>query len=67
MLILSRRQGESLVITTGNGEQITIKHLTVKGRQVKVGIDAPKTTNIVREEVNTRRRKKERDNNDRHF
>ncbi len=47
MLALSRKTGESLVI--GNNVEITI--LEVKGDQVKVGINAPKSITVYRKEL----------------
>ena len=47
MLILTRRIGESLKI----GEEVTITVLGVKGNQVRVGIAAPKTVAVHREEI----------------
>jgi len=48
MLILSRRTGESLII---DDRKITITILSVKGNQVRIGIDAPKDISIHREEI----------------
>lgn len=47
MLALSRKENESIII--GNDIEITI--LEVKGEQVKIGITAPKSVPIYREEV----------------
>lgn len=47
MLALSRKENESIMI--GNDIEITI--LEVKGEQVKIGISAPKSVPIYREEV----------------
>ena len=47
MLVLTRRAGESLVI----GNDVTVTVLEVRGDQVRIGIDAPKTVPIHREEV----------------
>jgi carbon storage regulator CsrA len=47
MLILSRRQGESIVI--GGGVTVTV--LKVKGHTVQIGIDAPRETPIRRSEL----------------
>lgn len=47
MLALSRRANESIVI--GNDIEITI--LEVKGDQVKIGINAPKSVPIYRKEI----------------
>ena len=47
MLALSRKENESIMI--GNDIEITI--LEVKGEHVKIGITAPKSVPIYREEV----------------
>ena len=49
MLVLSRRNGESIVIGGG----ITVKVLRVKGNVVQLGIDAPKEIPIQRSELRT--------------
>lgn len=47
MLILTRRIGEILKI----GDDVSITVLGVKGNQVRIGIDAPKTVPVHREEI----------------
>lgn len=47
MLILTRRVGETVMI----GEDVTITVLGVKGNQVRVGLNAPKSVAIHREEI----------------
>jgi len=47
MLILTRRVGETLVI----GEDVTITVLGVKGNQVRIGVKAPKSVSVHREEI----------------
>lgn len=47
MLILTRKGGESIVI----GGNITVVVIAVKGKQVRLGIDAPKDIPVNREEV----------------
>ncbi len=47
MLILTRRVGETLVI----GDDISITVLGVKGNQVRIGIDAPKSISVHRQEI----------------
>jgi len=47
MLVLTRRENESLVI----GGDIKLTILAVKGGQVRVGIDAPKDVSIHRQEL----------------
>ena len=49
MLAISRKANESIII--GNDIEITI--LEVKGEQVKIGIKAPKSVPVYREEVYT--------------
>ena len=47
MLVLSRKIGERIII--GDGILLTI--LSVRGGQVRLGIDAPRSTAIRREEL----------------
>jgi len=47
MLILTRRIGESLII----GDQTTVTILNIKGKQIRLGIDAPKEIPVHREEI----------------
>jgi carbon storage regulator len=47
MLILTRRVSESLKI----GENVTVTVLGIKGNQVRVGIAAPKSVAVHREEI----------------
>ncbi len=47
MLILSRRTDESIVI----GDEVTITILSVKGKQVRIGITAPPDVSVHREEI----------------
>ena len=48
MLILTRKVGESIAIGDGS---ITISVMEVKGRQVRLGINAPAHTPIHRQEI----------------
>ena len=47
MLMLTRRVGETVMI----GDEVTITVLGVKGNQVRVGINAPKSVAVHREEI----------------
>ncbi len=47
MLILTRKAGETLLI----GDDIEVTILSVNGNQAKIGIDAPKDVEILREEL----------------
>ena len=47
MLVLTRKVGSSIVIDG----HIKIQVVHIKGRQVRLGIDAPKETKVHREEV----------------
>lgn len=48
MLVLSRRCDEKIVFP---GLNITVKILQIKGHQVKIGIDAPASVVILRQEL----------------
>jgi carbon storage regulator len=50
MLILTRRVGETLMI----GDEITVTVMGVKGSQTRLGINAPKSVAVHREEVYAR-------------
>jgi carbon storage regulator len=50
MLILTRRVGEKLII----GDNVTVTVLSVKGAQVRIGIDAPRDISVNREEIHQR-------------
>jgi carbon storage regulator len=47
MLILTRKLGEKITI----GDDITVTLIEIKGAQVKLGIDAPKSVEIHRQEI----------------
>ena len=47
MLVLTRKLGESIAID----DNIKVTVVQIKGKQVRVGIEAPKDTKIHREEV----------------
>ena len=47
MLILTRKVGESVLI----GNDISITVLSVRGNQVKLGVEAPKEVSVHREEI----------------
>lgn len=47
MLILTRRTGETLMI----GNDVTLTVLGVKGNQVRIGINAPRSIPVHREEI----------------
>ncbi len=47
MLVLTRRSGESIVI----GNDVVVTVLEVRGDQVRIGIDAPRSVQVHREEI----------------
>ncbi len=47
MLILSRKLNEKIVI----GDGVVVSIIEIRGDQVKLGIDAPKTVKVFRQEV----------------
>ena len=47
MLILSRKINEKIMI----GEDISISIIEIRGDQVRIGVNAPKTVKVFRQEV----------------
>ena len=47
MLILTRKSGEGIRI----GDSITLKIIEIRGNQVRLGVDAPKSVGVHREEI----------------
>ena len=47
MLILTRRVGETVMI----GDEVAVTVLRVKGNQVRLGVNAPKSVSVQREEI----------------
>jgi carbon storage regulator len=47
MLILTRRVGETVVI----GDDVDVTVLGVKGNQVRIGVKAPRSVSVHREEI----------------
>jgi carbon storage regulator len=47
VLVLTRRSGESIVI----GHEVVVTVLDVRSDQVRIGIDAPRSVQVHREEV----------------
>jgi carbon storage regulator len=47
MLVLTRRSGEAIVI----GDDVTVTVLEVRGDQIRLGIDAPRSVKVHRQEV----------------
>ena len=50
MLVLARRVGEEIVI----GDDIRVTVLEVRGSQVRLGISAPKSVRVLRQEIENR-------------
>lgn len=47
MLILSRKTNEKIMI----GEDVSITIIEIRGDQVKIGVEAPKSVKVFRQEV----------------
>lgn len=47
MLILTRRIGESICI----GDDVTVRILGINGNQIRIGVDAPKSVEVHRDEI----------------
>ena len=50
-LVLGRKLEQCLVITTGAGEEITIRVVEIRPGRVSLGIDAPAQVGIMRAEL----------------
>jgi carbon storage regulator len=50
VLILTRRVNETLMV----GDEVTVTVLSVKGNQVRLGVNAPKDVAVHREEIYNR-------------
>lgn len=62
MLVLTRKPGESLLLDTGH-EFIVVAVVAIRGDKVRIGIEAPYTTNVVRSELQDRTFEDSRDAN----
>jgi carbon storage regulator CsrA len=51
MLVLSRREGEAIILQHENGDEIVVKLCVVGSHVAKVGIDAPQAYKILRSEL----------------
>ncbi len=47
MLVLSRREGQSIMI----GNDVVVTVIEIRGEHVRIGIDAPRSVTVHREEV----------------
>ncbi len=61
MLILNRKEGQSVIITTDAGEEIEISILEIKGKYAKLGFTAPVSVGVDRKEVSERKKGEDKD------
>jgi len=57
MLSLSRQPGETIVATTARGERIEFTVLRCQAGRTSVGVSAPQSVRIDREEIDRKRNK----------
>ena len=64
MLILTRRVGESLIIS----DNMKVTVLGIKGSQIRIGVTAPREVSVHREEIHNRiLREREQEGQDQHY
>jgi len=51
MLVLSRKRGQRIILTTPDGLTITLTVTAIQGDKARIGIDAPVDVDIRREEL----------------
>ena len=51
MLVLSRKDGQRITLTTAGGERITLMIDQIHGKSARISIEAPQTVKILRSEV----------------
>lgn len=51
MLVLSRHEGEKLIITTPQGDRAEVCVVSINGDKVRLGVEAPKEITVHRKEV----------------
>lgn len=61
MLVLSRRIGEAIYV----GDDIVIKVVDIDRNKVRIGIEAPKSVPIARDDIKKTNKPKGKDNNGR--
>ena len=51
MLVLGRQRSETIAITLEDGRRITVMIVEIRGDNVRIGIDAPRTVTVNRSEI----------------
>jgi carbon storage regulator CsrA len=51
MLVLTRKAGESITVTTPSGETLTVQVFLDRHGRVRIGIKAPKDYHVIRTEL----------------
>jgi carbon storage regulator CsrA len=57
MLVLTRQPDQKILLKLPTGEEVTITVLRVKGRYVRIGIAAPESVRILRDDCVSQVRK----------
>ncbi len=60
MLVLTRQRDEAIEITTPDGVLIVVSVVDIRGDKIRLGISAPRSTSIDREEVAQAKRRAEK-------
>lgn len=61
MLVLTRKIEQAIILDSPGADPLRIKVLSIRGRSVRLGIEAPLSVRVIREEAKQKERKGEQE------